>query len=82
MELRQHKELEILKRVHLADIEVFRSASRAREVYLDLVKEATKEILFIFPSTNAFSRQHKIGAVGLAEKAATERNVAELGLCS
>jgi hypothetical protein len=51
------------------------SASRAREVYLDLVKEATKEILFIFPSTNAFSRQHKIGAVGLAEKAATERNV-------
>jgi hypothetical protein len=36
------------------------SASRAREVYLDLVKEATKEILFIFPSTNAFSRQHKI----------------------
>jgi two-component system sensor histidine kinase VicK len=59
----------------LADIEVFHSASRAREVYLDLLKEATKEILFLFPTANAFSRQHKIGAIGLAEKAAVERNV-------
>ena len=60
---------------NLADIEVFHSASRAREVYLDLVKEATKELLFIFPTPSAFSCQHKIGAIGLAEKAATERNV-------
>jgi two-component system, OmpR family, sensor histidine kinase VicK len=60
---------------YLADIEVFHSASRAREVYLDLVKQATKEILFIFPTANAFSRQHKIGTIGLAEKAAIERNV-------
>ena len=42
---------------------------------MDLVKEATKEILFLFPSVNAFSRQHKIGAIELAERAATERNV-------
>jgi two-component system, OmpR family, sensor histidine kinase VicK len=60
---------------YLADIEVFHSASRAREVYLGLVKEATKEILFIFPFSNAFSRQHKIGAIGLAENAAAQRNV-------
>jgi two-component system, OmpR family, sensor histidine kinase VicK len=60
---------------YLADIEVFQGASRAREVYLDLVKEATKEILFIFPTSSAFFRQHKIGAIGLAERAATERNV-------
>jgi len=66
---------EIEEGTYLADIEVFHSASRAGEVYLDLVKEATKEILFIFPSFNAFSRQNKIGAIGLAEKAATERNV-------
>jgi hypothetical protein len=59
----------------IADIEVFRGASRAREIYLDLVKAATKEILFIFPTLNAFSRQIKIGAIALAEKAATERNV-------
>jgi two-component system, OmpR family, sensor histidine kinase VicK len=60
---------------YLADIEVFHSVSRAREVYLDLVREATKEILFLFPSFKAFSRQHHIGAIGFAEKAATERNV-------
>jgi two-component system sensor histidine kinase VicK len=60
---------------YLADIEVFHSASRAQEVYLDLLKEATKEILFIFPTANGFSHQHEIEAIGLAEKAATERNV-------
>jgi len=59
----------------IADIEVFQSASRAREVYLDLVKGATKEIFFIFPTPNAFSRQYNMGAVELAEKAAVERNV-------
>ena len=42
---------------------------------MDLVKEATKELLFIFPTPSAFSCQHKIGAIGLAEKGATERNV-------
>jgi signal transduction histidine kinase len=59
----------------LADIEVIQSASRAREIYLQLVKQATKEILFIFPTANAFSRQYQLGAIELAEKAATERNV-------
>jgi signal transduction histidine kinase len=59
----------------IADIEVFQNVSRAKGVYLELVKEATKEILFIFPTANAFSRQHKIGAVELAENAAIERDV-------
>jgi hypothetical protein len=58
----------------IADIEVFQNVSRAKGVYLEFVKEATKEI-FIFPTTNAFSRQHKIGAVELAEKAAIERDI-------
>jgi signal transduction histidine kinase len=66
---------DIEENADLAEIEVFRSASRAEEVYLHLVKEATKEILFIFPTLNAFIRQIKIGTIGLAEKAAIERNV-------
>ncbi len=61
--------------VDLVDIEVFRNAPAARELYLDIVKKATKEILFIFPTSNAFFRQRKMGAIGLAEKAAVERNV-------
>ena len=51
------------------------TSSRVRQVYLNLVEAATKEILFIFPTSNAFTRQSKIGAVGLAEKAAAERDV-------
>ena len=70
-----HRIRDIEDGTYLADIEVFQCASRIREVYLDLLKGATKEILFIFPSPNAFSLQHKIGAIGLAEKAAVERNV-------
>ncbi len=60
--------------VDLVDIEVFQAASRAREVYLDIIKEATKEIMFIFPTPNAFVRQYKIGAISLAEKAAKVHN--------
>ncbi len=59
----------------LADIEVFQDTSRTREVYLNLVKEAKKQILLLFPTPKAFSRQSKIGAIELAEKAARERNV-------
>ena len=59
----------------LTDIEVFQSSSRAREEYLNLVKDATKEILFVFPTSRAFYRQHRIGAIDLAEKAAVERDV-------
>ncbi|MFZ0894696.1 MAG: hypothetical protein WAZ77_09355 [Candidatus Nitrosopolaris sp.] len=38
-------------------------------------KKAIKEILFIFPTSNAFFRQRKMGAIGFAENAAIERNV-------
>ena len=42
---------------------------------MDLVKEAKKEILFIFPTADAFSRQLKVGTIRLAQQASTERNV-------
>jgi two-component system, OmpR family, sensor histidine kinase VicK len=61
--------------VDLADIEVIPSSTRALEMYLNTVKSATEEILWIFPTTNAFIRQDKIGAIQLAKQAAKERNV-------
>ena len=61
--------------VDLADIEVIPSSARAQVVYLDIVKSASEEILWIFPTTNAFVRQDKIGAIPLAVQAARERNV-------
>ena len=61
--------------VDLADIEVIPSSSRAQDLYLDIVKSASEEILWIFPTTSAFVRQDKIGAIPLAIQAARDRNV-------
>jgi signal transduction histidine kinase len=59
----------------LTHIEVIPSSGKAQEIYLNAVKEATAEILWIFPTANAFTRQDKIGAIPLAKRAAQERNV-------
>jgi hypothetical protein len=66
---------EIEEGVDLADIEVIRSPARAQGIYLDIVKAAKEEILWIFPTTNALIRQDKIGAIPLAIQAARERKV-------
>ena len=59
----------------LADIEVIPRAARARELYLDALKKAQKDIRIVFPTTNAFLCQHKIGIIQLAKEAAEQRNV-------
>ena len=61
--------------VDLADIEVIPSSARAQDLYLDIVKSALEEILWIFPTPNAFIRQDKIGAIQLAKQATKEKNV-------
>jgi len=61
--------------VGLADIEVIPSSKRAQEIYLNIVRSATKEILWIFPTTNAFILQDKIGAMQLAKQAAKQRKI-------
>jgi signal transduction histidine kinase/CheY-like chemotaxis protein len=63
-----------IRYVDLADIEVIPSSTRAQEIYSNLVKSAAEEILWIFPTTDAFIRQDKIGAIELAKEAAKERN--------
>jgi two-component system, OmpR family, sensor histidine kinase VicK len=61
--------------VDLADIEVIPSSARAQERYLDVVRSAKEEILWIFPTVNAFIRQDKIGAIPLAKEAVKEKNI-------
>jgi signal transduction histidine kinase len=61
--------------VDLADVEVIPSSVRAQELYLDMVKGVSEEILWIFPTPRAFIRQEKIGAIQLAKDVAKERNV-------
>ena len=59
----------------LADIEVIQSSSRARVLYLDLVRSAREELLLVFATTGAFTRQKKIGVIELCIEAAKNRNV-------
>jgi two-component system, OmpR family, sensor histidine kinase VicK len=59
----------------LADVEVIPSSARAQHLFLDSIKTALEEILWIFPTTNAFVRQDNMGAIPLAIQAARERNV-------
>jgi two-component system, OmpR family, sensor histidine kinase VicK len=61
--------------VDLPDIEVIPSSVRAQEMFLNIIKTAKEEILWIFPTTNAFLRQDKMDAIPLATQAARERNV-------
>ena len=63
---------EIEEGVDLADIEVIPSSARAQGRYLDIIKAAKEEILWIFPTTNAFFRQDKSGAIPLAIQGARE----------
>jgi signal transduction histidine kinase len=66
---------DIKEGVDLADIEFIPRSARSRLLYLDLVKNAKEEVLFNFPTSNAFIRQTKIGATPLAIEAAKERGV-------
>ncbi len=56
-------------------IEIIRNSSRAKKLYLNLVNNAKKEIMIIFPTVNAFIRQDKVGVIKLLKKVSRESNV-------
>jgi two-component system sensor histidine kinase VicK len=58
---------EIEEGVDRTTIEVIPNSNIAREIYLKLIKNAEKEIILMFPTTNAFNRQEKIGVLGLCK---------------
>ena len=58
-----------------ADVEVIPMSSRAKDLYLNLVKKAEKEVIIMFPTTNAFIQQKNLGVIQFSEKTARERNV-------
>jgi len=43
----------------LADTEVVQRSSRTRELYLNLLKPAAKEVFLVFATSGAFIRQEK-----------------------
>jgi hypothetical protein len=52
-----------------ADVEVIPMSSRARDLCLNLVKKAEKEIIIMFPTTDAFIRQKNMGVILFSEQA-------------
>ena len=71
----EHRIREIEEGIIPNIIEIIQDRARAQEIYLNIVKDAAEEILLIFPTTNAFVRQDRIGALQLTEQAAKEHNV-------
>jgi len=67
--------MDIEKGIDLADIEVIPNSARAQEIYLNIVKSATEEVLLIFPTIHAFIRQEKIGVIELLKEGVKEANV-------
>jgi signal transduction histidine kinase len=58
---------EIEEGVDRTAIEVIPNSSRARVLYLELIRNAEKEIILMFPTTDAFNRQEKIGVLELCK---------------
>jgi two-component system, OmpR family, sensor histidine kinase VicK len=56
-------------------IEVVQNPAKTTELYLDLIKNAKREILLIFPTTNAIIRQNRAGALQLLKEAAEQNKV-------
>ncbi len=53
-------------------IEFFSDPIKIQELYIDMIKSATKEIMLIIPTKNGFYRQSDIGVIRLlSEKAIT-----------
>jgi len=61
--------------IESADVEVIPMSAIAGVLYLNLVKKAQKEIIIMFPTTNAFIRQKNMGVIQFSEEAARARNV-------
>jgi two-component system sensor histidine kinase VicK len=56
-------------------IDVILRSSNAESIYLNLLKSASKEIMLIFPTSNAFLRQYKIGVHDLLIDAVVHRYI-------
>lgn len=56
-------------------IEVIQNPAKTAKLYLDLIKNAAREILLIFPTTNAITRQNTVGALQLLKQAAEQNKV-------
>jgi two-component system, OmpR family, sensor histidine kinase VicK len=55
----------------LGRTEIIQIPSRTKELFIDLVRSAKEEVLLLFPTTNSFLREERIGVIQLLKEAAT-----------
>jgi two-component system, OmpR family, sensor histidine kinase VicK len=71
----EQKIREIEKGVRPDIIEVIKNSDRAHYLYLNIIKDSKEQILLIFPTSNAFIRQEKVGVIQSLIEAAEKHNV-------
>ena len=59
-------------------VEVIQNSSKAKNLYMNIVKDAVEEILLIFPTINAFIRQEKIGVIQWLREVVTKEQYNKL----
>jgi signal transduction histidine kinase len=67
---RKIKEIESGDDIVLGITQVIDSPLRIQEMFLNLIKSASYEVLLIMPTVNAFLREHNIGAIQLLKELA------------
>lgn len=71
----KHRIMEIEEGIDFGKTDLIQTPQRILELFLRMIQSAKHEILLIIPTTNAFLREERIGAIELLRKAAVERNV-------
>ena len=71
----KHRIMEIEEGIDFGKTDLIQTPQRVLELFLKMIQSAKHEILLIIPTTNAFLREERIGAIELLRQAAVERNV-------
>ena len=71
----KHRIMEIEEGIDFGKTDLIQTPQRILELFLKMIQSAKHEILLIIPTTNAFLREERIGAIELLRQAAVERNV-------
>jgi two-component system sensor histidine kinase VicK len=67
--------MEIEEGIDFGKTDLIQTPHRVLELFLKMIQSAKHEILLMIPTTNAFLREERIGAIELLRQAAAERNV-------
>ena len=57
------------------DVKEISEVTEIKDLYFDLLKSSSKEIMLIFPTSKAFDRQERIGIISLLKQVAREKNM-------